>query len=139
MFLQAVGVCFFGYILLYPFFSEPNNAKDDLITNKDIMIIGIYMAIALGGVLYNSKTLGGPFYKDTASALVISFGRMVILIFAELLLLFIVKFFCIIPPMEISKYNYFADILWYFPVIQLPFYFFEYKKFHFSAQLRKLG
>ncbi len=77
------------------------------------------------------------FFKDTASAFVITFGGTVILILAVLLLLIIVKFFGMIifkiPPMMISEYNHFADVLWYYPLIQLPFYFFEYKRFNFIS------
>lgn len=141
--LQAMGACFLGYMLLYPFFSDPNKVKENLIDNKDMIVLGLYVVIILGGILYNSKSLGAAFYKDTASAFVITFGRTIILILAELLLLFIVKFFGIIifkiPPMVISEYNHFADVLWHYPLIQLPFYFFEYKRFYFSFEDKKLS
>lgn len=141
--LQAMGACFLGYMLLYPLFSDPNKVKENLVDNKDMIVLGLYVAIILGGVLYNSKSLGTAFYRDTASAIVITFGRTIILILTELLLLFIVKFLSMIifkiPPMRFSEYNHFADVLWYYPFIQLPFYFFEYKRFNFSLEDKKLS
>ena len=143
VFLQAMGVCFLGYMLFYPFFSDPNQVKENLIGNKVMIVLGLYVAIILGGVLYNSKSLGVVFYRDTASAFVIILGRTIILIFAELLLLFIIKFLAMIifkiAPMTISEYNHFADVLWYYPLIQLPFYFFGYKRFYFSFEDKKLS
>lgn len=141
--LQAMGACFLGYILLYPFFSDPNKVKENLVDNKDMIVFGLYVAIIFGGIIYNSKSLGAAFYRDTASAFVVIFGRTIVLILAELLLLFIVKFFGMIifqiSPMKISEYNHFADVLWYYPFIQLPFYFFGYKKFNFSFEDKKLS
>lgn len=143
VFLHVMGACLIGYMSLYPFSSDPNKVKESLVDNKDIILFGLYVVVILGGILYNSNSLGAAFYKNTASAFVVVLGRTIVLILAELLLLFIVKFFGMIifkiPPMAISEHNHFADMLWYYPLIQLPFYFFEYRKFYPSLKDKKLS
>jgi len=141
--LQTLGICLFGYILFSVFFYNPLKVQERLVSNIDIIVLGVYAIIIFGGIFYNSKILGTKFFKDTAKTILIIFGRTILLIMIELILLFIIKLFGMIifqiSPITISEYNHFADVLWFYPLIQLPVYFFGYKKHYFSICDKKLS
>ena len=130
--LIVIGTLFIAYLLTYPIFFSSLKEKSEPLQNIDLIGVWIYIFILIVGISYNFRNLNSNFLKKLGAGIAISFGRAFLVMMIELALLFIVKFIAIaffkITPMYFNDLNSFADIIWYYPVLQLPLFFYEYKK-----------
>lgn len=132
LFLIVIGFVFILYLLIYPMIFSSLEDNNEPLKYSDLIGLWFYLFILIVGIFYNSSNLNSNFFKKLGLGISISFGRAFLIIMIELALLFIVKLIALaffnISPMYFNDINNFADYIWYYPILQLPVFFYEYKK-----------
>lgn len=130
--IGILGLTFVTYVFTYPYYLDSLRNVENHARTKELIVASLYGIIILSGAIYNYRNLNFNYFKAMIMAFLIALGRTVLLILVELLLIFFIKFIAIlifeIPPMSITKFDNYFDIIWYYPLIQLPFFFYQYKK-----------
>lgn len=129
---QIFGLFFTAYIIFSPLVMDAKSINDSALECYEIIIICSYVIAFVFGILLNLNFLNKQFFGQFAKALIFILGRTVFLVGIAFIITFFIKLLCMIvlkiPPMNINKYNYINDIIWFFPIIQLIYFFIETKR-----------
>lgn len=132
MFLKFLGCLFLGYVILHPYFFGFLEDKSNPLQTKDFIVFFAYVLIFIFGVALNLKFLDVAFFKDVFYCLLVVAGRVLFLTLIEFSALFVIKLLAMmifkISPEIITKNSSITDIVWYYPLIQLPYFFFQYRR-----------
>lgn len=126
--LIFVGLVLFGSKLL-----QDITVENPAITQNDIIVLCLYLFILITGIAYNYKSLSGFFWQSSLISILVSVGRTVLLVAIALAIVFLIKFIAItmfqVPPMRFHSLDNLSDLVLYYPMIQLPLFFYQFKKY----------
>lgn len=129
---QILGIIFVAYIIFSSLGMDAKSIKESSLELYEIIIICSYIIVFTFGILLNFKILNIHFIGQSAKALIFILGRTIVLIGIAFIITFMIKFLCMvifkIPPMTLNKYNYLNEIIWFFPIVQLIYFFNEIKR-----------